>query len=235
MNIDLNCDLGEGAPHDADLMPLVTSANIACGGHAGDEGTMRRVLELARACGVAPGAHPGYADRENFGRKEWAMSPGAVHQVVREQVQKLRLVAASLSMKLTHVKPHGALYNQAARDRRLAGAIADAIHESDPQLVVFGLAGSELITAARARGLRSASEIFADRRYEADGSLIPRSHQNAFIEDPAEACAQVLRLIHEGRGQTVCIHGDAPGALTFAQQLRAALQSAGFTLARPVP
>jgi len=228
MRIDLNCDLGEGAPNDAELMPLITSANIACGAHAGDVATMRRALGLARVHGVAPGAHPGYRDRVNFGRRDLALTPDGVFQLVREQVQELRQVAAGLGMGLTHVKPHGALYNQAACDASLAEAVAAAVYEIDPRLILFGLAGSALITAARTRSLAAASEVFADRRYQPDGSLVPRSSPDALIADPDEACAQVLRLIRDDRGHTVCLHGDGPDAVGFARQLRSALQTAGI-------
>jgi UPF0271 protein len=226
MKIDLNCDLGEGAPHDAKLMPLISSANIACGAHAGDAATMRRNLELARKHGVAAGAHPGYRDRANFGRVELALAPREVFQLVQEQIRELQQIAADVGTRLTHVKPHGALYNQAASDPALAEAIAAAVHEIDPRLCLFGLAGSALITAARARGLVAASEIFADRRYQPDGSLVPRTHPDAHISDPTEACTQVLRLIRDGRADTVCIHGDGPQAVTFADCLRSALNGA---------
>jgi UPF0271 protein len=228
MKIDLNCDLGEGAPNDAELMPLITSVNIACGAHAGDVTTMRHTLELARAHGVAAGAHPGYRDRANFGRRELALTPAEVFQLVREQIRDLQQVAAGLGMGLTHVKPHGALYNQAARDASVAEAIAAAVYETDPRLILFGLAGSALIAAAQARGLTAASEIFADRRYQPDGSLTPRSRPDALIADPDEACAQALRLIREGRAHTVCVHGDGPHAVMFARQLRSALHTAGI-------
>jgi UPF0271 protein len=226
MNIDLNCDLGEGAAHDAELMPLVSSANIACGAHAGDEATMRQTLELARKYGVAAGAHPGYRDRANFGRLELAIAPGEVLQLVVEQVRELQRIAGGLGVALAHVKPHGALYNQAARDPALADAIATAVQTVDARLILFGLAGSALITAAAACGLTTAAEVFADRRYQADGSLVPRSRQDALISDPEEACAQVLRLVRAGRAQTVCVHGDGPHAVAFARQLRAALGQA---------
>jgi UPF0271 protein len=147
---------------------------------------------------------------------------------VREQIREIQQIATGLGMGLTHVKPHGALYNQAAQDASLAGAVAAAVYASDPRLILFGLAGSALITAARAQGLAPASEIFADRRSQPDGSLMPRSHPDALITDPVEACTQVLRLIREGGADTVCLHGDGPDAVRFARQLRAALQEAGI-------
>jgi UPF0271 protein len=226
MQVDLNCDLGEGAAYDAELMPLVSSANIACGAHAGDAATMRRTLELALQHGVAPGAHPGYHDRAHFGRRELALAPAQIFQLVCEQIRALQQVAAGLGLALTHVKPHGALYNQAARDAALADAVVAAVKAVDPRWILFGLAGSALITAARARGLPAAEEVFADRRYQADGSLLPRSRPDALILDPDEACSQVMRLLRDGRAHTVCVHGDGPHAVTFARQLRSAFSQA---------
>jgi len=236
LKIDLNCDLGEGSPHDAELMPLITSANIACGAHAGDEATMRQCIALALRHGVAIGAHPGYADRDYFGRRELELSLPEVFQLVQEQVRLLQALATVHGASLSHVKPHGALYNQAARDPLLATAIAEAVRQLDPSLVVFGLAGSELPRAARAIGLRAADEVFADRTYRANGSLTERNRPDALIEDPTVACEQVMRMIREGvvrtidgtdfsvRADTVCLHGDGPGAVAFARQLHDALR-----------
>ncbi|MFD0894881.1 LamB/YcsF family protein [Luteolibacter ambystomatis] len=235
MHIDLNCDLGEGAPHDAELMPLVTSANIACGAHAGDEATMKRCIDLALAHGTAIGAHPGYEDRENFGRTELTLSSSDLRVLVLGQIRMLQNIAVQATTRLTHVKPHGALYNQAARDPMIASAIADAIYEADPTLVIYGLAGSELIRAGKARGLSTAREIFADRRYQPDGNLVPRSHPHALITDTAEACAQTLRLIRQGIADTVCLHGDGAHAVAFAHALRHALQEAGIPIKRFTP
>lgn len=226
-SIDLNCDLGEGAGHDAELMPLITSANIACGGHAGDAATMRATVALAQKHNVAIGAHPGFADRENFGRRELVLSPAEIFALVKDQVMALRAFTA-----LRHVKPHGALYNLAARDAAVAGAIAVAVRTVDPKLVLFGLAGSELIKAGRARGLRVAEEVFADRTYQADGSLTPRSSPDALITDEDAAVAQILRLIREGKvratdgtdfslkADTVCLHGDGSNPVAFAKKIR---------------
>jgi UPF0271 protein len=230
MNVDLNCDLGESAAHDAELMPLVSSANIACGAHAGDEATMRQTLELVCQHGVSAGAHPSYRDRANFGRRELTLAPTEVFQLVVEQVRELQRIAGELGVALAHVKPHGALYNQAARDPALADAIATAVQTVDARLILFGLAGSALIAAAAARGLRAAAEVFADRRYQADGSLVPRSRADALIADPEEACAQVLRLVRAGRAQTVCVHGDGLHAVAFARQLRATLGQAQIAI-----
>lgn len=237
MHIDLNCDLGEGSGHDAELMPLLTSASIACGGHAGDESTMRSTVALAQRYGVAIGAHPGYADRENFGRKEMSLSAAALRQLLRSQIAALALLT-----RLHHVKPHGALYNQAARDPAVAATVAEVVRTADPSLILFALAGSELARAGRAAGLRVAEEVFADRTYERDGSLTPRSRSDALITDEAVAAKQALRMVREGRvratdgtdvpirADTVCLHGDGPNAVAFARRLRDALTREGISL-----
>jgi UPF0271 protein len=235
--LDLNCDLGEGASQDAELMALITSANIAGGAHAGDPATMRAAVALAQKHGVAIGAHPGFADRENFGRRELPLLPAEVRALVVTQVQALRALGS-----VNHVKPHGALYNMAARDAALAGAVAAAVHDVDPKLILFGLAGSELLRAGRALGLRVASEVFADRTYQCDGSLTPRSRPDALIQDEGVAVAQVLRMVREGvvratdgtdvpiAADTVCLHGDGPHAVAFARRLNEELRSAGIAL-----
>jgi UPF0271 protein len=236
-SIDLNCDLGEGAGHDAELMPLISSANIACGAHAGDEATMRATVALARRHGVAVGVHPGFADREHFGRRELTLSPAEIRTLVRGQIEALRSLGP-----VRHVKPHGALYNLAARDATVAGAVAGAVHAVDPALVLFGLAGGELLRAGRALGLRVAGEVFADRTYQGDGSLTPRSRPDALIHDEAVAVAQVLGLVRHGVvratdgtevslvADTVCVHGDGPHAVTFARRLNAELRQAGIAI-----
>lgn len=238
--IDLNCDLGEGAGHDAELMPLITSANIACGGHAGDEATMRATIALARKHGAAVGAHPGFADRANFGRRELSVTPGEVFALITDQVGAFRRLTAEAGVPVRHVKPHGALYNQAARDARLAQAVAGAVRALDPALILFGLAGSELVKAGRAAGLRVAEEVFADRTYQAGGSLTSRNRPDAMIADEAAAARQVIRLVKEGvvratdgtearlTADTVCLHGDGPRAAAFARRLRAELAAAGI-------
>ncbi|WP_415908070.1 LamB/YcsF family protein [Oleiharenicola sp. Vm1] len=242
MRIDLNCDLGEGAGHDAELMPLVTSANIACGAHAGDEATMRATVELAQRHGVAIGAHPGFADRAHFGRRELPVTPEEVFQLVRAQTFALRRVAAAAGASVGHVKLHGALYNLAARDPTLAEAAAYAVRDAGPELVWFGLAGSASLAAVRAAGLRVASEVFADRTYQADGSLTPRSRPDALIADADVAVAQVLGMIRERKvratsgadvtiaADTVCLHGDGAHAVGFARRLRAELAAAGVAV-----
>jgi len=235
--VDLNCDLGEGAGHDAELMPLITSANIACGAHAGDEATMRATVALAQKHGVAIGAHPGFADRANFGRRELSVSPDEVHELVLSQVRKLQRLGT-----VRHVKPHGALYNMAARDLDLARAVVDAIYETDPRLILFGLAGSHLVAVAEACGLPVVSEVFADRTYQADGSLTSRTHPHAMITDESAAVAQVLRMVREGKvratdgtdvaikADTVCLHGDGARPVEFARKLRQELAAAGVEI-----
>jgi UPF0271 protein len=236
-SIDLNCDLGEGAGQDAALMLLITSANIACGAHAGDEATMRATLALAQRHGVAIGAHPGFADRANFGRMEIALPPADVRDLVESQIATLQALGP-----VSHVKAHGALYNMAGRDPALADAVAQAVQRRGPELVLFALAGSELIHAGRACGLRVASEVFADRTYQCDGSLTPRSRPDALIHDEEAAVAQVLRMVQEGRvratdgtdvpiaADTICLHGDGPHAVAFARHLGAELRRAGIAL-----
>ncbi|MEJ1973148.1 MAG: 5-oxoprolinase subunit PxpA [Lacunisphaera sp.] len=240
--IDLNCDLGEGAGHDAELMPLISSASIACGGHAGNDAMMLTTMRLALRHDVAIGAHPGFADRRSFGRIELPLSPGEVRDLVTGQSQSLLALARQCGARVRHVKPHGALYNLAARDAVFARAVAEGVYEADPRLVLVGLAGSRLLEAGTACGLSTISEVFADRTYQADGSLTPRSQPDALIKDAAVAVAQVLRMVREGRviatdgsaveiqADTVCLHGDGAHAVEFAQQLRAALTSAGIEI-----
>lgn len=237
--VDLNCDLGEGGPHDAALMPLVTSANIACGGHAGDEATMQAAIALALQHGTAIGAHPGIADRENFGRVERPLTPAAVRALVVSQTEQLQRLAEAAGGMVTHVKPHGALYTMAARDPAVAAAVAEAVYDVDSRLVLIGLAGSHLVEAGLACGLRVMHEAFADRTYQADGSLTPRRRPDAFITEEAKAVAQVLRMVTEGkvtatdgseveiRAETICLHGDGARPVEFAQELRRALAEAG--------
>ncbi|MBI3886334.1 MAG: LamB/YcsF family protein [Opitutae bacterium] len=240
--IDLNCDLGEGAGHDAELMPLITSANIACGAHAGDEETMRELCLLAWQHGVALGAHPGFEDRENFGRREMPVTPKQVADLVFHQTRLLQEIALGCGGRVMHVKAHGALYHLAARDPALARAVAEGAREADPRLTLYGLAGSHLLTAGRACGLRVASEVFADRTYQADGSLTPRTRSNALIEDAALAVAQTLHIVRDGRvralggtsvalqADTVCLHGDGALAVEFATRLNRELAAAGIEL-----
>lgn len=239
--IDLNCDLGEGADHDAELMPLITSANIACGAHAGDEATMRATVELAKKHGVAIGAHPGFADRENFGRRELPVAPLEVGELVLRQIQTLQGIALKAGTAVRHVKLHGALYTMASRDRALAEAVVGAVRGTGKNPGLLVLAGSELEKAARANGdIIVFSEVFADRTYQGDGSLTPRSQSNALITDENIAVEQTLRMVREGRvratdgtdvairADTVCLHGDGPHPVAFARRLREELAAAGI-------
>jgi UPF0271 protein len=209
----------------------VTSANVACGVHAGDERTMDATVRAAARHGVAIGAHPSYPDRENFGRTAMARTPEQISADVSEQIRTLDAIARVHGTRLHHVKAHGALYNVAARDRTVADAISRAVYAIDPQLSVVGLAGGEQLTSARAFGLRAVAEVFADRGYRPDGSLIPRGEPGALIDDIDAAVAQALALARSGAGETICLHGDGPHALEFAHAIRAALETAGVTVA----
>lgn len=243
MRIDFNCDLGENCGDDAAIIPLITSASIACGGHAGDEASMRTTLRLCRDHGVAAGAHPSYADRGNFGRVEVPLPPSEIEAIVGSQIAVLAAIADTEGMRLAHVKPHGALYNAAARDRAIADAIAAAVRRFDPQLILFGLSGSQLTAAGAAAGLRVAHEVFAERRYEADGTLTPRSRDDAVIHDLEEAIAQVRGFVREQavtartgerlalRADTLCLHGDRADAAQFARAIRDALVAEGIRIA----
>ncbi|MFK7695584.1 LamB/YcsF family protein [Paenibacillus sp. HJGM_3] len=233
--VDLNADVGEGfgvyrLGADEELLRLVTSANIACGFHAGDPATMRDTVRLCLRHGVAIGAHPGLPDRVGFGRRAMAISPQEAYDLVVYQVGALQAFARVEGAEVRHVKPHGALYNMAAADAALAEAIAEAVHRLDPRLVLVGLAGSESIRAGERRGLRTAAEAFADRRYQPDGTLVPRSHPDALLHDPLEAVVQVRRLLRAGAAQTVCLHGDTQEALRFAREIRAALTADGAVI-----
>lgn len=224
MEIDLNADLGEGAGFDAELMPLITSANVCCGLHAGGPSEMSRTLILAGDWGVTVGAHPGYADRANFGRVEQTLASDDVYALCLYQIGALMGMAPLMS----YVKPHGALYNQACRDAVVARAVVEAAGGWD--LPIVGLPGSQLEVVAKSLNCRFVPEGFADRRYNPDGSLVPRTDPNAFVHDPAEAVAQVEWLIREKGVRTVCVHGDNPEAVAFTKAVREALLGRGFTL-----
>lgn len=226
MEIDLNADLGEGAGFDADLMPLVTSANVCCGLHAGGPDVMWETLDLADDHGVVVGAHPGYADREHFGRRERMPGPEEVIALCLYQIGGLMGLAAEGVVR--YVKPHGALYNQACRDPDVAGQLAIAAGEWG--LPVVGLPDSALATAAARHGLRFVPEGFADRRYKPDGSLVPRTDPDPFVHAPAEAVRQVEWLVREKGVRTVCVHGDNPDAVAFTRAVREGLLAAGFVL-----
>lgn len=235
--VDLNADLGEGCGSDAALLQLVSSANIACGFHAGDAQTMQACVREALKNGVSIGAHPSFPDRENFGRTAMTLPPETVYAQVLYQIGGLAAIVRAEGGQLRHVKPHGMLYNQAAKDRDLADAIARAISTIDPDLILVGLAGSELIRAGTRYGLITREEVFADRGYQADGSLVPRTQAGALIADEDQALAQTLEMIQRGRvksitgewanvhAQTVCIHGDGEHALAFARRLRAEFEA----------
>lgn len=243
--IDFNCDLGEGCD-DAGVMPYISSANIACGLHAGDEDTMRRTVALCQQHGVAIGAHPSFDDREGFGRRELAWTPTQVYTLVLEQILVLTEIAAAHGTQLAHVKPHGALYNMAARDAVLADTIARAVRDANPMLRLVGLSGSALPAAGAAIGLRVLHEVFAERRYEADGRLTPRSHPDAVIDALDDALAQVRGIVRDGgvvtrtgerivlRADTLCLHGDRSDAAQFARAVRDALKTEGVEIVAPV-
>lgn len=250
LTIDLNCDLGEsfGAyslGQDEAILPLITSANIACGYHAGDPNVMKHTVRLALAHGVALGAHPGLPDLVGFGRREMAISPEEAYDITVYQLGALAAFIRAEGGTLHHVKPHGALYNMAAVNPALAEALAEAVYRVAPEACLYGLAGSALPRAAEKLGLRTAHEVFADRSYQPDGTLTPRRQPGALLTDPAEAEAQVLRMVREGRvralsgedvlirADTVCLHGDGPHALDFARRLRTALAAADVAVQTP--
>lgn len=234
--VDLNCDMGEGCPNDAELMKYVSSANIACGYHAGDPETMRKTVELALENSVAIGAHPGYLDRENFGRTAMSLSPAEIFQLVTDQLVIMQDVCRSMGARLNHVKPHGALYNQAAVDPTLSRAIADAVISFAPELVLYGLSGSFIISEAEAAGLKTSSEVFADRTYQNDGTLTPRTKPGALITESDAAIAQVVEMVDKQtvrtlagetvpiKAETICLHGDGATAVELAKAIRESLE-----------
>jgi 5-oxoprolinase (ATP-hydrolysing) subunit A len=241
--IDLNCDMGESfgtwkMGDDEAVMPWITSANIACGFHAGDFTTMQHTVALAKKFNVAIGAHVSLPDLQGFGRREMRISPNEAYAMSLYQIGALRAIAHAQHARVVHVKPHGALYNMAAKDRELADAIAGAVRDADKELILVGLGGSKLIDAAEAAGVRAAHEAFADRRYESDGSLTPRRDADAVIHDVDAAVAQAVHIATNGkvknrsreidiRADTICVHGDRIDAGLFAERLRKALESAG--------
>ncbi|HTX59208.1 MAG TPA: 5-oxoprolinase subunit PxpA [Verrucomicrobiae bacterium] len=231
--VDLNADVGEGCSSDAALFELVSSANVACGGHAGDEESMTRTVQAALAAGVAIGAHPAFPDREGFGRVAIVRTAQQIFDDVRRQVTALAAIAAAAGARLRHVKPHGALYHLAARDPVVARAVAEAVLAIDPSLLLYGLAGSDGLEVARAAGLRAVGEGFADRAYAPDGTLVPRGEPGASIEDPLVAERQALALVARGSVESICVHGDAPYALALARRLRQGFLHAGFRVEAP--
>lgn len=229
-SIDLNADLGEGGTEDEALLGVVTSANIACGGHAGDQATMRRSIDLALARGVAIGAHPGYEDPEHFGRRAMTLPLNQVTDLVRRQVENLANLASEAGARLHHVKPHGALYNQAARDPLLAAAVVEGITSVSPELTLYALPESALAEAGRAAGLKVCAEGFADRRYRDDGSLMPRGEPGAVIKEVDAAVAQALEIASTGKVDTLCVHGDGVTAVAILRALRTKLEGAGLAI-----
>lgn len=237
--------MGEGCGNDAELMKYISSTNIACGFHAGDADTMKRTLELAIENNIAIGAHPGYRDRENFGRTNMELSTKEVYEIVTEQIAALNDVAKPCGTQLAHVKPHGALYNQAARDAELAASIAEAVRDFDSELILYGLSGSVSISEAKKYNLKTANEVFADRTYQNDGSLTPRTQSNALIDDLEQSATQVLDMVKYGRvrtvdavmikvaADTVCIHGDGANAVEIARSIRRRLEAENVEIVAP--
>ena len=229
--MDINCDMGEGLGNEESLMPFINSANIACGYHAGDDETMQQVILLCLKYQVNIGAHPSFPDRENFGRTEMQFTATEVYQLVTDQLLKINNTVLECGGRLHHVKPHGALYNMAARDAVLASAIAKAVKDFDDKLIVYGLSGSAMITEAVKLGLQTANEVFADRTYQADGSLTSRSLPNALIQDTGTMLDQLMKFVKENKvrtitgeeislqADTICIHGDGEHALAFARSI----------------
>ena len=244
VSIDLNADLGEGASTDAALLDIITSANIACGGHAGDEATMRQAVRLALARGVGLGAHPSYPDRECFGRRALDLPPEVLVVSLAGQIDRLSRIAREEGGALRHVKAHGALYNVAVEDAGVARAIGEAAQAVDPALLVVVLAGSRMAAVFREMGLRTVEEAFIDRGYTASGRLVARDRPGALVTDPAAAAARAVRMVQEGvvtsvegsairvRAETLCVHADTPGSPGIAAAVRRALEAAGITLAR---
>jgi UPF0271 protein len=240
--IDINCDMGEGVGNDDAIMPFISSANIACGYHAGDEDTMRKTVESAIKNNVAIGAHPSFFDKKNFGRTEMNLAGDEIYDLVLLQLRTIDKIIGEKNARLHHVKPHGALYNMSAKDSRIAQAIAQAVKDFDENLILFGLSGSISISIAQELGLKTASEIFADRRYQDDGSLTPRSEPGALIEDEGKLLQQLLPMIQEktvttvtGKripivADTVCIHGDGKHAVQFAKRINEELRIRGIEI-----
>ncbi|GEL06797.1 LamB/YcsF family protein [Salisediminibacterium halotolerans] len=245
--IDLNCDLGESygiysLGEDDGVMPLITSANIACGFHAGDYNVLARTVRKAVRHNTAIGAHPGLPDLQGFGRRQMDVSANDVYNMTLYQIGAVQAFARSENVRAEHVKPHGALYNMASKDRAIADAVAEAVKTADSSLILFGLYGSELTAAGQSIGLSVANEVFADRTYRADGSLTPRSHADALIEDPEKAAERIMRMLTESKtvtadgadiaieADTICIHGDGPNALLFVQKLHETLLARGVEI-----
>ncbi|MGE5209025.1 MAG: LamB/YcsF family protein [Alphaproteobacteria bacterium] len=245
LSVDLNADLGEGSGHDAELFELISSANIATGFHAGDPASIFESICAAKEKGVAVGAHPSFADRETFGRKEINVPIPELFAQLVYQIGAFQSLAFATDVRPNHVKPHGALYNMAVRDEKMAEAIAHATVAVDPFLILFAPANSAMERAGRKAGLKIAREIFADRNYLNDGWLVPRTRPDALLHDPKQAADRVLRMLREGkvrsvegsdvevRGETICVHGDTPGAVDFVRELRLQLEREGVRINPP--
>jgi len=245
MKVDLNSDLGEGAGHDDEILSLVSSANIACGFHAGNPASIFNSISAAKEKGVAVGAHPSLDDRKNFGRTEMQLSAAEAYALVAYQVGAFHGLCAAAGVEMNHVKPHGALYNMAVRNRELSDAIAHGVLAVNARAILFAPAGSELFRAAQELGLQTAAEVFADRNYNSDGTLVSRTEPDALLHDPAAAAERVVRMLMEGKiravdgsdvsvkAETICLHGDKPDAVEFARTLRAHLEREGIILAAP--
>lgn len=247
--VDINCDMGESfgsykMGSDEEILDYITSANIACGFHAGDPATMRKTVKMALEKNVGLGVHPGLQDLHGFGRRDINITPQEAYDLVVYQIGALYAFVKAEGGKLQHVKPHGALFNMASKSAPLSEAIAEAVYKVDPELILFGLSGSELVKAGRKIGLRSANEVFSDRTYQEDGTLTSRREHNALITDHSEAVNQVIRMVKEGKfhsvqgtdvsieANTICIHGDGESALEFAQYIPKALNEAGIQVAK---
>jgi 5-oxoprolinase (ATP-hydrolysing) subunit A len=246
VRVDLNSDLGEGAGHDDEILGLVSSANIACGFHAGRPAGIFNSIRAAKEKGVAVGAHPSLDDRKNFGRTEMQVTGTEVYALVAYQVGAFQALCGAAGVKMNHVKPHGALYNMAVRDRHLSDAITHGVLAVDKGAILFAPAGTEMFKAGRELGLQPASEVFADRNYNGDGTLVSRTRSDALLRDPGEAAERVIRMLKEGkiraidgtdvvvRPETICLHGDTPGAVEFARRLRERLEQEGVEIVAPM-
>ncbi|MGA9225010.1 MAG: 5-oxoprolinase subunit PxpA [Mesobacillus sp.] len=249
LSVDLNCDLGESyglfkIGNDAEILKHITSANIACGFHAGDHNVMMETVKMAKAQGVKIGAHPGFPDLHGFGRREMHLTQQEIYNLVVYQIGALEAAAKACGTKVSHMKPHGALYNMAARDKLVAGAIVQAVLDVNPQLVLFGLAGSLLVRTGEEKGLKVAHEVFADRNYQPDGTLTPRSQANAIIHDSEHAIERVIHMVKQGKvravdgsdikmkADTICVHGDEPQTLEFVVKLKQALINEGIAVGK---
>jgi 5-oxoprolinase (ATP-hydrolysing) subunit A len=245
LTVDINCDLGEGLSNDEALMPFITSANIACGFHAGNETTIRQNIDYCKKYKVAIGAHPGFNDKQNFGRKEILLEEDAYYELIFKQLVLFKKICDEKEASLHHVKPHGAIYNMAAKNKSLAAIIAKAVKDFDASLIFYGLSGSEMIAAAKEIELQTCSEVFADRTYQSDGTLTSRTEANALIQSTDQSVKQVLKMVREQKVQsfggdaisitaeTICIHGDGEHAVSFAKEIQQQLLQENIQLKAP--